>query len=64
MFAGNLFYVWTGSDIFSLEDFVRFDLNSGKIISKMKDTPNPFFSEDGEEFLKIDGEKYFRYKTQ
>ncbi len=61
---GNVFYVWTGSDVFSLEDFVRFDLNNGQIISKMKDTPYPFFSEDGEEFIKFKGEQYFRYKTK
>ncbi|MBC7382357.1 MAG: PQQ-binding-like beta-propeller repeat protein [Bacteroidia bacterium] len=62
--AGNAYFVWAGSDIFSLEDFVRFDLASGQILSKMKDTSYPYFSNDGEEFVKFKGDQYARYKTR
>lgn len=62
-FEGNAFYVYTGKSPAEYTDFVRLDLGSGAILGKMKDTAYPFFTPDGNAFIKFDGAKIMRYKT-
>jgi hypothetical protein len=40
------------------------DIASGTIYGKQTDTYKPWFTPDGEEFVKLDGQKIYRYKTK
>lgn len=62
--VGDALFVWVGSKPGDLKDFVRVDLQSGAILGKMKATPYPFFTPDGEAFVKFDGGKMMRFKTR
>lgn len=61
---GNAYIVWVGKSIFERNKFIRMDIENGTIYGKMADTYKPWFSADGEEFIKFDGQKIFRYKTK
>ncbi|MBS1652802.1 MAG: PQQ-binding-like beta-propeller repeat protein [Bacteroidetes bacterium] len=61
--VGDAFYVWNGKNKEVINAFVRLDLNTGNITGKIEDTGNPKFSDDGNEFVKFDGAKVFRFKT-
>lgn len=63
-YEGDAFFVWTGKSPEERNEFIRLDLNDGKILGKMEDTAYPFFTPDGEEFIKFNGEKIMRYKTK
>lgn len=60
----DAFYVWVGKNAFERYDFVRVDLNDGRILGIQKATGYPQFTPDYEEFLKYDGNKIFRFKTR
>lgn len=61
---GEAWFMWVGKDKFDFRDFIRIDLNDGKILGKQKDTSYPYFTEDGEYVIKFDEEKVMRYKTR
>jgi len=62
--AGNAFFVWTGKDVFKHNKFIRMDIETGTIFGKIDDTFHPYFTPDGEAFIKFDGGKMYRYKTK
>lgn len=62
-FKGEAFIVWTGKDEDDRNEFVRFDLNSGKIMGKLKGCYYPRFNQTGDYFIRFDGEKIIKYKT-
>ncbi len=64
MLIGETYYVWVGKNLAERSKFVRVDLGNGKLIGKIDDTFNPYFTEDGAEFTKFIGQKLWRYKTQ
>jgi hypothetical protein len=61
---GNAHYVWTGKDQFDKKDFIRFDLNTGKILGKMEGCYRPRFDETGDYFLFFDDNKVVKYITK
>lgn len=61
---GNAYIVWVGKSTDDRNKFVRMNIEDGKIYGKMSDTYRPWFTPDGEEFVKLDGQKFFRYKTK
>jgi outer membrane protein assembly factor BamB len=61
---GNAYIVWVGKSLEDRNKFVRMDIEKGTIYGKMSDTYRPWFTPDGEEFVKLDGQKMFRYKTK
>lgn len=61
---GNAFFVWNGKNPEDWSAFVRVDIDNGAILGKIAGTSYPKFSEDGEEFVKFDGNKIMRYKTK
>lgn len=63
-YEGDAFFIWTGKKPGEHSEFIRLDLNDGKILGKIEDTPYPFFTPDGEAFVKFAGEKVMRYKTK
>ncbi|MBS1634943.1 MAG: PQQ-binding-like beta-propeller repeat protein [Bacteroidetes bacterium] len=62
--AGDAYFVWIGKSPEERNRFIRLDLESGKILGKISDTHRPWFTPDGEEFVKFDDQKMFRYKTR
>ncbi len=62
-FRGNAFYIYTGENEEELNEFIRFNLENGTIEGKIKDTPYPKFTPDGNEFVKKKDQVFYRYKT-
>lgn len=62
-YEGDAFFVWTGKEPGDYSEFVRLDLTTGNILGKMKGASNPLFTPDGNHFIKFDGAKIMRYKT-
>ena len=54
--------IWTGSAEDDWEDFALVNIESGKLLGKIKDTRFPFFDESGSSFIKFDGNDVIRYK--
>lgn len=63
-FVSDAFFVWTGKEPGDLKKFIRLDIETGTILGKIDDTYHPWFTEDGEEFVKFDGGKILRFKTK
>lgn len=61
---GNAYIVWVGKSRDDRHKFVRMNIADGTIYGKIADTYRPWFTPDGEEFVKLDGQKLFRYKTK
>ena len=55
--------MWTGKEKGDLKNFTRVDLTSGKLLGKMSDTYYPYFTADGNAFIKFDGKNIYRYLT-
>lgn len=62
-FAGNAFYIWVGKDAENKTEFIRFDLDKGVVMGKIKNTSYPKFTLDGEYFIKFDDNTVYRYST-
>lgn len=62
-YEGDAFFVWTGKEPGDYNEFVRLDLSNGTIMGKIKGTSNPLFTTDGNHFIKFDGARIMRYKT-
>jgi outer membrane protein assembly factor BamB len=63
-FADKVFYVWTGKKSDDICRFIRFNLQSGAIEGvQEEDTYNPYFSPDGNEFIRKSGNTLSRYRT-
>lgn len=62
-FRGQAYIVWTGKDVDDLNEFVRLDLNTGKISGKLKGCYNPRFDTTGDYFLRFNNEEITKYKT-
>jgi len=63
-FADRVFYVWTGKKPDDICQFIRFNLQTGVIEGIQKeDTYNPYFSPDGNEFIRKSGNTLTRYRT-
>ncbi|MCX6189579.1 MAG: PQQ-binding-like beta-propeller repeat protein [Bacteroidetes bacterium] len=60
----DAYYVWVGKSAVDVQDFIRLDLDNGKILGIQKATKYPQFTPDYNEFLKYDGKKIFRYKSR
>ena len=54
--------IWTGSAEDDWEDFALVNIESGKLLGKIKDTRFPYFDESGSSFIKFDGNDVIRYK--
>ncbi len=63
-FVGEAYFVWTGKELGDMNKFVRVDTETGVINGKQEDTYRPWFTADGNEFVKFDGNKILRYKTK
>jgi outer membrane protein assembly factor BamB len=59
----NAFYVYNKESVKNQTDFVRIDLKTGALLGRAPDAPYPYFTKDGEYFLKFDGAKVMRYRT-
>jgi hypothetical protein len=62
--VGDAYFVWTGKDVFQHRKFVRLDTETGNLFGKLDDTPHPYFTPDGNSFIKFDGGKMYRFKTK
>lgn len=61
---GDVFYLWVGKKPDEINAFIRFNLESGAIEGKIEDTPHPYFSPDGNEFIKVKDDVLARYSTK
>jgi len=59
----NALYAYTKESIQNLTRFVRIDLKNGSLMGKANETPYPYFTNDGEGFIRFDGSKVFKYRT-
>jgi outer membrane protein assembly factor BamB len=55
--VGSTYVVWIGDKIDDLNSFICFDPLTGKIAGKMQDTRYPYFTSNGDAFVKFDGNK-------
>lgn len=62
-FKGDAFIVWTGKEIDDKNEFIRFDLKSGKIMGKLKGTYRPRFDTTGNYFLRFNDKAITKFKT-
>lgn len=62
-FRGNAFIVWTGKDVDDMNEFICFDLTSGKILGKLKGTYRPEFDTNGDYFIRFKDEQITKFKT-
>lgn len=63
-FEDKVFYVWTGKKADDACQFIRFNLQTGAIEGKQEEeTYNPYFSPDGNEFIRKSGNTLSRYRT-
>lgn len=62
-FRGDVFYLWTGKKPDDRNKFIRFNLETGAIEGGIEDTYYPYFTEDGNEFIKKKDQVLFRYRT-
>ncbi len=62
-FKGNAFIVWTGKDVDDMNEFIRFDLSSGKILGKLKGTYYPRFDSTGDYFIRFKDTQITKFKT-
>lgn len=62
-FVADVFIVWTGKDTDDMNEFIRFDLKTGKIMGKLKDCYTPYFNEDGSNFLRYKENTITKYQT-
>ncbi len=60
---GDVFYLWTGKKPEERNEFIRFNLETGAIEGAIEDTYHPYFTPDGNEFIKKDDNVLLRYKT-
>ncbi|MFN0031608.1 MAG: PQQ-binding-like beta-propeller repeat protein [Flavobacteriales bacterium] len=60
---GDVLYVYTGKEPGDLTQFIRFNLATGAIEGGIKDTPNPYFTVDGNEFIKKKDQVFYRFRT-
>jgi hypothetical protein len=63
-FRGEAFIVWTGKNDEDMNEFIRFDLNSGKILGKQKGCYNPRFNTTGDYYIKFKDETIGKYSTK
>jgi len=62
-FRGDVYYVWTGKKPDEINEFIRFNLETGAVEGGIKDTGYPYFSYDGNEFVKKKDNILYRFKT-
>lgn len=62
-FRGDAYIVWVGKSIDDLNEFIRFDLDSGKILGKLKGTYRPRFDTSGDYFIRFKDETVTKFKT-
>ncbi len=62
-FRGEAFLIWTGKDIDDMNEFIRFDLATGKIFGKLKGTYQPRFDTSGNYFIRFKDELVTKFKT-
>ncbi len=60
---GDVLYVYTGKEPGELTQFIRFNIETGAIEGGIKDTPSPYFTFDGNEFIKKKDQVFYRFKT-
>ncbi|HQK98090.1 MAG TPA: PQQ-binding-like beta-propeller repeat protein [Bacteroidia bacterium] len=63
-FRGDAFIVWIGKSIDDLNEFIRFDLDSGKISGKLKGTYRPRFDTTGDYFIRFKDETVTKFTTK
>ena len=56
-FKGDKLIVWNDDNIFDLKGFIALDPISGTVYGKQKDTRYPYFSSNGDYFIKFNGNK-------
>ncbi|MCC6838007.1 MAG: PQQ-binding-like beta-propeller repeat protein [Bacteroidia bacterium] len=62
-YKGEAFIVWSGKDEDDMNEFIRFDLASGKILGKLKGCYRPLFDTTGDYFIRFNNETITKYKT-
>jgi outer membrane protein assembly factor BamB len=63
-FRGDAFIVWVGKSVDQMNQFVRFDLTTGKILGKEKACFKPRFDKTGDYYVKFDKQKITKLKTR
>ncbi|MFM2000476.1 MAG: hypothetical protein RL204_2423 [Bacteroidota bacterium] len=61
---GEVFYLWVGKKPEEINEIIRFNIETGAIEGKIEDTPHPYFSPDGNEFIKVKDNVLARYRTK
>jgi outer membrane protein assembly factor BamB len=62
-FRGDAFIVWTGNEIDNMNEFICFDLNTGKITGKLKGCYKPRFNSNGSYFIRFNDETITKHQT-
>jgi outer membrane protein assembly factor BamB len=62
-FKHNAYLVWVGKDAEDLNEFVRFDLASGKVLGKLKGCYHPRFDHTGDYFIRFNDQTVTKYRT-
>lgn len=61
---GDVYYLWTGKKPEERNQFIRFNMENGQVEGMIKETPYPYFTGDGNEFIKKSGSVLSRYRTK
>jgi hypothetical protein len=62
-YKGDAFIIWSGKDEDDMNEFIRFDLSTGKILGKLKGCYRPRFDTTGDYFIRFNDETITKYKT-
>jgi len=63
-FRGDAYIVWIGKEIEDRNEFIRFDLASGKILGTLKGCYYPRFDYSGDYFVRFNGEVITKYTSR
>lgn len=62
-FRSNAFVVWVGKDVDDMNEFIRFDLATGKALGKQKGCYHPRFDNTGNYFIRFNDQTVTKHKT-
>lgn len=62
-FRGDAFLIWVGKSDDDMNEFIRFDLSTGKTLGKLKGCYVPRFDQTGDYFIRFNNETITKHQT-
>jgi outer membrane protein assembly factor BamB len=63
-FRHDAYIVWVGKEMDDMNEFVRFDLTTGKVLGSLKGCYRPRFDQTGDYFIRFNDQTVTKYKTK